>query len=169
MTSILHLRHPLLERPADMPVPGIAVRTFAGPADVDIWLDLRNRAFAREKVGVRAWDNSDFQAEFLSKPWWQPQRMWFAETAPTLLKSAQAVGTVTLAERRGADATVAVVHWLAVLSGWRRRGIGRLLLNVLHQAAWDAGYREVQLETHAGWTSAVRMYQGEGYVGKDEG
>ena len=164
MASVLHLHRALVERPPDLRLPGVRVRTFAGPADVDVWLELRHKAFAREKIGVRAWDAADFQAEFLAKPWWNPERLWFALAEPTLLKSAQAVGTVTLAERAGSSETVAVVHWLAVLPSWRRRGIGRLLLNTLHQAAWDAGYREVHLETHAGWTSAVKLYQAEGYV-----
>ena len=56
-----------------------------------------------------------------------------------------------------------VVHWLAVLPGWRRRGIGRLLLSRLHQDCWDAGYRQVWLETHAAWQAAVRLYRELGY------
>ena len=88
MTNILHLHRRLPERPADLSASGIGIRTFAGPADIGIWLDLRNRAFGREKIGVRAWNSGDFQSEFLSKPWWQPERMWFADAEPTLLRGA---------------------------------------------------------------------------------
>jgi GNAT superfamily N-acetyltransferase len=55
------------------------------------------------------------------------------------------------------------VHWLAVLPGWRRRGVGRYLMSVLEARAWELGYREVWLETHAAWAEAVRLYQALGY------
>lgn len=57
-----------------------------------------------------------------------------------------------------------VVHWLLVDPNYRRRGIGRLLMNCLERAAWDAGHRELQLETHAGWSAAVAFYQSIGYA-----
>jgi hypothetical protein len=34
----------------------------------------------------------------------------------------------------------------------------------LERAAWDAGWREVQLETHAGWSEAVAFYHSIGYA-----
>ena len=40
----------------------------------------------------------------------------------------------------------------------------RLLMSHLERAAWDAGWREVQLETHAGWSAAVAFYQSIGYA-----
>ena len=56
-----------------------------------------------------------------------------------------------------------MVHWLLVDPRWRRRGIGRLLMSHLELAAWDDGWREMQLETHAGWAAAVAFYQSMGY------
>jgi len=68
-----------------------------------------------------------------------------------------------LAERGSGRAARMVIHWLAVLPNWRRRGVGRLLVAALEQCCWDAGQHEVFLETHAGWTSALRFYESRGY------
>ena len=70
---------------------------------------------------------------------------------------------MTLALRGADEAARPVVHWLAVLPAWRRRGIGRLLMSVLEARAWELGYREVWLETHAAWEEAVRFYRALGY------
>src|SRR5690242_10582944 len=115
MADILHLRRQL-----DAPVPieppaGLRLRTYAGSHDVAAWLELRHRAFARARLGVRQWDESDFEREFLAKPWWRPEHVWFAES------TARPVGTVTLALRGEGNAARPVVHWLAVLPAWRRR------------------------------------------------
>jgi GNAT superfamily N-acetyltransferase len=56
-----------------------------------------------------------------------------------------------------------VVHWLMVDPAWRRRGIGRLLLEHLETAAWGLGYREIFLETHAGWKAAANFYKSLGF------
>jgi GNAT superfamily N-acetyltransferase len=155
--NILQLRHRLFAAPSLEVPSAFTLRTFADPADVAVWLDLRHRAFARARVGVRQWDEADFEREFLSKPWWRPEHLWFAEAdgAP--------VGTVTLALRGEGDAAVPVVHWLAVLPAWRRRGVGRMLMSVLEARAWELGYRDVWLETHAAWVDAVRLYRAMGY------
>jgi hypothetical protein len=36
-------------------------------------------------------------------------------------------------------------------------------MSVLEARAWELGYREVCLETHAGWEAAVRLYRAMGY------
>ncbi len=169
MSNVLHLYRTLLAPPELPRLPGVALRHFAGSQDVPVWLELRHRAFAREKVGIRQWQPADFEAEFLSKPWWSPERLWFAEAdglLPSLL-SPSPVGTITLAFRGSGAEAQPVIHWLAVLPSWRRRGVARLLLAALEKSCWDAGYREVGLETHARWTAAVRFYEQAGYAPKD--
>jgi GNAT superfamily N-acetyltransferase len=153
--SVLILRKRLQSRPTLMSVPGIAVRTFS-ESDVDGWLALRQAAFAEESPAVRDWSRDEFAAEMLAKPWWRPERTWLAvaENEPNHI-----AGAVTLAERAGKTARLPVVHWLMVDPAWRRRGVGRLLMSHLEQAAWDAGWRDVQLETHAGWQAAVELYR----------
>jgi GNAT superfamily N-acetyltransferase len=152
----------MTSRPIARSVAHLRLRTFGQPDDVERWLELRHRAFARQRVGVRTWSAADFAAEFLTKGWWMPERLWFAET-PAPDGAPWTVGTVTLALRGTGTAARPVVHWLAVLPEWRRRGVARLLMAELEAAAWDAGYREIYLETHAGWTAAAGFYQELGY------
>lgn len=163
MSDVLQMLRRLDARPVIEHVPGITIRHYAGPTDIEAWLDVRHAAFARQQVGVRRWTPHDFEVEILSKPWWRRERMWIAEEEP-LSGASQIVGTVTMALRSGAEREVPVVHWLAVRPAWRRRGIARLLMSALEQAAWDAGYREVRLETHAAWTAAAELYQTMGYT-----
>ncbi|MBX3414456.1 MAG: GNAT family N-acetyltransferase [Pirellulales bacterium] len=163
MSDVLQLIHRLEGRPELQPLPGVTIRHYAGPADVEAWLDVRHAAFARQQVGVRRWTSRDFEVEILAKPWWRPERMWIAEVEQ-LPGVRQAIGTVTMALRTGQASEVPVVHWLAVRPIWRRRGIAQHLMSLLEQAAWDAGYREVRLETHQAWSEAVALYRSLGYV-----
>jgi GNAT superfamily N-acetyltransferase len=161
MTAVVHRKRRLDVRPPVLAVQDFLLRTYCGEQDIAAWLHLREQAFARQKVGVRRWDADDFRCQFLERAWWQPDWMWFAEVdgAP----AREPIGTVTLAIRQSASAAVPVVHWLCVLPRWRRRGVGKLLMNTLERAAWDAGYREVALETHEGWREAAAAYEAMGY------
>jgi GNAT superfamily N-acetyltransferase len=167
MSTILQLTRKLVEPPSVLALAGIELRNFEGPDDIEIWLDVRRRAFAREKLGVGSWDASDFDREFLKKSWWRPQVMWFAETRPLKLPPS-VVGTVTLARRGEGSLARPVVHWLTVLPSYRSRGIGHLLMANLEAAVWEAGGRQVWLETHIAWTKAARLYESLGYRPTEE-
>jgi GNAT superfamily N-acetyltransferase len=160
--NVLHLQRTLQHPPQPAPVAGVTVRNYLGRQDIELWLALRNRAFAGERLGIRRWQVSDFESEFLAKAWWRPERLWLAESDHPD-GGRQLVGTVALAMRVDGEAAVPVVHWLAVLPGWRRRGLGRLLVQTLEAYCWRHGYREVRLETHAQWQAAARFYQTLGY------
>jgi GNAT superfamily N-acetyltransferase len=156
--SVIHFRRQLDRPPAAVDVPDICVRNMKVPEDLASWLELRERAMADQSPGVRPWNEHDFRTEFVSKPWWRPTHSWVA-----IADASQVVGSVTLAMRDGSTRTVSVVHWLLVDPAWRRRGIARLLMQYLEQAAWHEGWREIELETHAGWVAAVAFYQSMGY------
>jgi GNAT superfamily N-acetyltransferase len=162
MSTILQLTRKLLERPAAPVVGDVRLRHYRDSDDIGIWLELRRRAFSRQKTGVGNWDESDFEREFLHKSWWHQGAMWFAETHSSL-SPPTAVGTVTLARRGDPPEGKPVVHWLAVLPSFRRRRIGRLLMTALEAAVWDAGGRQVWLETHSQWDEATRLYEALGY------
>jgi GNAT superfamily N-acetyltransferase len=178
METVLHFRKELITPPVALAVAGVQLRTFMLPGDVSHWLKLRDRAMADQVPSVRSWTDADFHAEMISKPWWTSERTWLA-TAGELRLAGPAtrrspaiqrdvpntiIGAVTLAVREGKTARAAVVHWLLVDPVWRRRGVGRILLSHAERAAWDAGWREVQLETHAGWSAAVAFYHSMGYA-----
>ncbi len=163
MTAVQQLTKKLTSRPVPEEVPGVRLRNFSGEADIYAWLELRQRAFARQKLGIGSWSAVDFEREFLAKPWWRPSCMWFAVAAAEQLPSGLVVGTVTLARRGNAPHDKPVVHWLAVLPSFRGRGIGRLLMDTLEAAVWDGRERQIWLETHQAWGEAGRLYQMRGY------
>jgi GNAT superfamily N-acetyltransferase len=161
MTSVLHFRKELLDPPVERAGAGVSIRSIVVPDDVAGWLKLRGRATDGLIPQVREWSREDFAAQMLAKPWWRNDRTWLA-TQPQL--GGSVIGAVTLGLRTGADATVPIVHWLLVDPAWRRRGVGRTLMARLESAVWEAGYRQVELETHANWTDAVAFYQSMGYA-----
>jgi len=160
MPAVLHFRRQLLRPPDPVDVPGFSVRNVAIPDDVAAWLALRSRAMSDQSPRIRSWSESDFYSEMQSKSWWRADRTWLAIAVET----ASLVGAVTLALREGAASTIPVVHWLLVDPAWRRRGVGRFLIYHLELAAWNDRWRESELETHTGWTSAVAFYQSIGYA-----
>ena len=151
--NVFQLRKRLRQKEEDDLPAEVEVRSFAPSTDIERWLQLRNAEFKDEKHPVRPWTAADFALEMTSRPWRRDDRCWLA------FANDQCVRSVTLAMRRD----VPVVHWLMVHPDWRRRGIARALLATLEQAAWDDGYREVHLETHAGWQAALACYQKLGY------
>jgi GNAT superfamily N-acetyltransferase len=161
MTAVLHLRKVLLDPPVAREVLGIGIRPIRLPDDVPAWLALRERATADLSPRPRTWHEQDFAAEMLAKPWWRNDYTWLAAAAKP--HENDCIGAVTLAVREGAVRRVPVIHWLLVDPEWRRRGVGRLLVGHLEQTAWNAGWRELELETHSGWSAAVRLYRAMGY------
>lgn len=157
--SILHFRKQIAAPPAVVEVPGIRVRTFVEREDIPSWLALRARATAGLMPPARKWSLQDFHAEMTSKSWWRAEWTWLAVNA-----TQDVVGAITLACREGGETAVPVVHWLLIDPARRRRGVARALVSYLELAAWNAGHREVQLETHANWQAAVAFYQSIGYA-----
>jgi GNAT superfamily N-acetyltransferase len=164
MPSVLHFRKQLTAPPVAVDAPGFHVRQLCVPDDVSAWLALRERAMADQTPAVRTWDATDFHSEMTKTTWWRNDWSWVAARDSSSNKANEIIGAVTLALRDGATATIPVVHWLVVDPAFRRRGIARSLISQLECAAWEADWREVQLETHAGWSAAVAFYQSIGYA-----
>ena len=156
MPNVLQMMRTLEVRPSLPTVEGVKLRPFNAPADVEAWLQLRERAFADESPAPRPWTPADFEREILSKPWYRPTAIWLAE-------STNLVGSVILARRTD---NRPAVNWLMVDPVERGRGIAGLLLAALELAVWEEGGREVVLETHANWTRAVRCYCSNGYTAR---
>ena len=173
MSNLLRFQKWLDSGTSPVLLPGVSVRTFNGPsdasADVKHWLALRSAAFAEFDAAGRPWTAEDFHREFTAKPWWHPERMWFAGEvlAPGEPPGASAMsccGTIALARAGRPPHDRVSVAWLMVAPAYRNRGIARALLATLEAAAWEAGERMLTLETHAAWTAAVRLYESAGYV-----
>lgn len=158
MATVLQLTKILTARPTIEPLADVALRNFAGPQDISPWLALRDRAFARQKLGVRSWTERDFEVELASRSWWRAERLWLAESVDP---ARRLLGAVALAER---DPDHPAVHWLMVDPIARRQGIGSLLMSALEAACWDAGHRQIWLETHESWHAAARLYRARGYA-----
>jgi GNAT superfamily N-acetyltransferase len=163
MAIILHLVRRLDDRPKSQPVAGVSLRAHRGTADIEPWLALRQRAFAEQALPVRPWTASDFHREFTSRDGWRPEWMWIAMADVEPPEALDFIGTASLLVRPTVAGPRAALHWLAVDSRWRNRGLGRMLVTAAEQAAWDAGHREMHAETHALWGDAVRLYQALGY------
>ena len=163
MPSVLHLRKELIAPPVEHAVGGVEVRSIRVPGDLCAWLALRTRATAAMTPPVREWTSDDFAIEMLQKPWWREDASCVA-----VADDSSIIGAATLAVRTGATRSVPVVHWLLVEPAWRRRGVGRLLMSRLERAALDNGCREIELETHMGWTEAVAFYHSIGYAAVGE-
>jgi GNAT superfamily N-acetyltransferase len=161
MPAVLHLRKELSRPPVALALADIDVRSMVVPDDVEAWLALRIRATAELTPLVREWTLDDFAAQMLSKPWWRADWTWLAIGREH--RQFSVIAAVTLAMRTGSKA-VPIVHWLLVDPTWRRRGVGRMLMSRLEQAAWDFGWREIELETHAGWNEAAAFYHSMGYA-----
>ncbi len=137
------------------------VRTYRGREDALTWLAIRNQVFAAQTAGARPWTEADFQREFLDKPWWRPEWMWFAEAQDPSTGEFLAVGAVAMKEVSPPKA--GAVQWLAVLPEWRRRRVGRGLMAVLETAAGEAGIRTLTAETLSEWEAATRFYRSLGF------
>jgi GNAT superfamily N-acetyltransferase len=161
MIAVLQLTKRLHKLTQVIEINGFTIRGFA-PSDIQPWLELRHRAFAREMLGVREWTPADFETEFRQRWWWDPAKMWLVETKSANLPP-RLVGSVTLAMRGEPASAKPVVHWLMVAPEARRQGLARALMSHLESAAWNTGHREIHLETHTAWQAAARFYETLGY------
>jgi len=162
MSKILHLKKSLAAPLADAFLPGITIRTFGLPRDVPAWLALRDEVFGRLVASGRPWTERDLEREFAGKSVWIAEandagRSIDAEPSDVV------VGAIALGRCGRPPTDRPSLQWLMVAPAHRRRGIGQALIAVVERAAWDAGERELVLETHADWHDALRLYERCGY------
>lgn len=75
----------------------------------------------------------------------------------------------TGAIRKESDHTYQIVR-MSVLSSYRKRGIGRIMLQHLEKKAHSLGARRLILETNKQWADAIQFYKNNGftYIEDDE-
>lgn len=173
MVKVLQLAKQLEKKPVVPKTQGLTLRPFTGPDDIELWLKTRLLTFADEFSPPKPWSKQDWEREFSRKPWWQPERMWFAQIHPPLARESEdgaTVGTVCLGLRgKGINARPSI-HWLMVVPEWRWHGVGRTLVTQAELFAWDEGQRELVLDTLSEWAAAAAFYQKLNYkaLEKDE-
>ncbi len=168
MSKILRLSKRLTAPHQPALPPSTAIRTFIGPGDIDAWLRLHRAALSGLTAAGPTWTAVRFEREFLAKPDWSPEHLWFAvRECPASVGDESAVarplGTIALGRGGRPPHEAAMVRWLMVAPEARRRGIGAALLACAELRAWEDGARVVALETHVDWSDAVRLYRRAGY------
>lgn len=73
----------------------------------------------------------------------------------------------TGAIRKESDDTYQIVR-MSVRSPYRKCGLGRIMLGFLEEKAHSLGARYLILETNKQWSDAIRFYQNNGYIYKEE-
>lgn len=142
--------------PEAKPAAGYRIRTYETGDDA-AFVRIKNAAFLSENVGGRAWTVADFEKEYLGSAYFSPERVLFA------VYNGEPVGTTTAwsATYRGRE--VGLIHWVAVVPGHRKKGLGWLLnVRALHKLK-ALGYGEATLNTSEALESAVRLYHRLGF------
>ncbi|TMU85028.1 GNAT family N-acetyltransferase [Bacillus sp. BHET2] len=73
----------------------------------------------------------------------------------------------TGAIRKETEDTYQIVR-MSVLSPFRKRGLGRIMLKFLEEKAHTLGARKLNLETNKKWADAIQFYKKNGYIYKEE-
>jgi GNAT superfamily N-acetyltransferase len=76
------------------------------------------------------------------------------------------IGCGALIKENGSDAVARIVR-VSVLSGWQGRGLGKAISERLIAIARERAFSRVLVETNSDWDSALRLYQGCGFVEYD--
>ena len=80
--------------------------------------------------------------------------------------SGRAIGVASVGPQ--GDEGVAWVSKVFVARAARRRGVGRALMNALHDAARARGYREIGLRTRVVFVEAIALYEAHGYARRED-
>jgi len=141
-------------------VEGVTIRTEMRPGDLGRIVSLHGELYARECE----WDLT-FEAyvagplaEFVRSP--SPRnRLWIAE------HEGRIVGCVAIV---AASQREAQLRWYLVVPEWRRRGLGRLLLDEAIAFSRQQGYETVFLWTTSNLAEAARQYRAAGFRKTEE-
>jgi len=136
-------------------------RAFGASTDLEAWLRLQNDAFRRP----RPWTEREFRRELAGRADWRADRLLVVDGLP---QSASGGTEKTLAASvyldLPPDAPIVHLHWLAVQSALRHRGLGRLLIEEGAALGRSCGRCWLVAETLATWPEAVGFYTALGFT-----
>ncbi len=76
------------------------------------------------------------------------------------------IGCGALIHENGSEVTARIVR-VSVDAAYQGQGLGRRISTALIEAARERGFAEILVETNEDWESALRLYQGLGFVEYD--
>ena len=76
------------------------------------------------------------------------------------------IGCGALIHENNSDEIARIVR-VSVIEAWQGHGLGKAISLRLISGAREKGYQRVLVETNSDWTSALRLYQGCGFVEYD--
>jgi mycothiol synthase len=138
-------------------IPGFRLRHFAGPTDFPAMAEIYSRSMAADGVErvTSLLETSNFYAHAVNCT---PERdLIMAEVSRRL------VGYARVSWREEPSGLRLYIHWAALLPEWRRRGIGRALLE-----ACQRRLRQIEVELPPAAASAFHTNVAEGEVGANE-
>ncbi|MAF10243.1 hypothetical protein CMK11_07315 [Candidatus Poribacteria bacterium] len=131
---------------------GFAIRTYR-PGDAEGCIRILNAAFPHGPE----WTGDEFEREYLAAPHFTPGSLFLA------VRDGVLVGTATAACGHHDGRDRARLHWVAVMPGYARRGLGRALsLRALHHMR-TLGYEEATLGTMEWLPGAAELYRSLGF------
>ncbi|MDF0528433.1 mycothiol synthase [Tsukamurella sp. 8F] len=166
--ELLQLRRPLDGlAPVPEPGPGVAVRTYAGPADDAAILAVNNAAFAwhPEQGG---W-TQDQIAERTGSDWFDPKGLFLAVEAPRPEGGPGREGRVLgfhwtkVHPAEDGEPALGEVYIVGVAPEGQGKGLGRLLTAVGLEYLAERGLNEVELYVEGDNTAALRTYRRLGF------
>ncbi|MEB3979797.1 mycothiol synthase [Mycobacterium sp. 663a-19] len=164
--ELVQMRRPLRGVPeAAVPVPGVSVRTYAGPGDDAELLRVNNAAFA-DHPEQGGWTEADL-AERRREPWFDPTGLFLAFADPASEQAGRLLGfhwTKVHLDRPG----LGEVYVLGVDPSAQGRGLGQLLtaVGIESLARRLAGSAEptVMLYVESDNVAAMRTYERAGFT-----
>ena len=138
-------------------IEGLKIRNFIKGEDEKVWLRVWNEAF-------EDYEGDDFRpltmkdVEIREKnPNFDPQGMFIAEMG------AKPVGIVSAFVDKKREEKKGFIHNLGVLPKFRRKGIGRKLVNKAFQSLKERGMETAEAEWVRGYKPACKLFESMGF------
>jgi mycothiol synthase len=138
-------------------IEGLKIRNFIKGKDEEVWLKVWNAAF-------KDYEGEDFRPQIMKdmeirekSPNFDPQGIFIAEI------DAKPVGIIEAFVDKKREEKKGFIHNLGVLSEFRRKGIGRELVNKAFQSLKERGMETAEAEWVRGDKPACKLFESMGF------
>ena len=143
------------ELPLDLP-EGCSFRTYR-PGDEHHWIRLFDLVFRDLLGSFRPWTHEQFRVQFLDRPVFQAERLFF------LCQEDRPVGSITAWTGDEEGRAVGIVHWVMLDPELRGKGLGRPMMVQCMNRLREEGWPEAFLTTRANLNMAILLYERMGF------